>query len=260
MSVVHRLGVALCVAAAVLCLARAFAARREERALRKRLLLVLEVTAEESKRRRAGLPAGARRWVPVVGAVCAGFVLVGGVTGVLVGAIAGAGTWRWWRVGEARAAAGEGPSAHKGADRQLPLASDLLASCLAAGAGPVEAARAVGEALGGPVGRGLERGAAQVRLGGEPGVAWRELSVLPGAEGLVRLLERAGESGAPAAAPAARFAAECRAERGRRSTTAARRAAVAITAPVGLCFLPAFLVVGVVPVVLGLGVGVFGGR
>ncbi|MGP3772885.1 type II secretion system F family protein [Streptomyces sp. SDT5-1] len=260
MNVVHRLGVTLCVAAAALFLARAISARREELALRKRLRLVLEVAAEERKQRRSGLPAGVRRWVPVAGAVCAGFVLVGGVAGVVVGAIAGAGTWRWWRAREARAGAGEGLSAHQEAARQLPLASDLLASCLAAGAGPVEAARAVGEALGGPVGRGLERGAAQIRLGGEPGAAWRELCALPGADGLVRLLERAGDSGAPAAVPVARFAAECRAERGRRSTAAARRAAVAITAPVGLCFLPAFLVVGVVPVVIGLGGGVFGGR
>ncbi|NEB77008.1 hypothetical protein G3I40_17540, partial [Streptomyces sp. SID14478] len=86
------------------------------------------------------------------------------------------------------------------------------------------------------------------------------LAVIPGADALVRLLERAGESGAPAAAPVARFAAECRAERGRRATAVARRAAVVITAPVGLCFLPAFLVIGVLPVVIGLAGGVLGGH
>jgi pilus assembly protein TadC len=106
----------------------------------------------------------------------------------------------------------------------------------------------------------MARGAAQVQLGGEPAVAWRELSAIPGASALVRLLERAGESGAPAAAPVAQFAAECRAERGRRATAVARRAAVVITAPVGLCFLPAFLVIGVLPVVIGLAGGVLGGR
>ncbi|WP_394431970.1 type II secretion system F family protein [Streptomyces sp. SGAir0957] len=146
------------------------------------------------------------------------------------------------------------------AERQLPLMADLLAACLAAGAEPVGAARAIGESVGGPVGQAMARGAAQVRLGGEPAAAWRELTAIPGAGALVRLLERAGESGAPAAGPVARFAAECRAERGRRATAVARRAAVLITAPVGLCFLPAFLVIGVVPVVIGLAEGVMGGR
>ncbi|MGD6744713.1 type II secretion system F family protein [Streptomyces sp. BH106] len=260
MNVVHRLGAVLCIAVTVMWLVREVAARRAERALRKRMRLVFEVAATESARRAVGLPAVLRRWVPVVGAVCAGFVLVGGVAGVVVGVVCGVGVWRWWRGREEGVRAGAGAGVRGAAVRQLPLACDLLASCLAAGAGPVEAARAVGEALGGPVGRGLERGAAQVRLGSELGVAWRELEAVPGADGLVRLLERAGESGAPAAAPVARFATECRAERGRRATTVARRAAVAITAPVGLCFLPAFLVVGVVPVVIGLGGGVFGGR
>ncbi|MFJ9176623.1 type II secretion system F family protein [Streptomyces sp. NPDC102360] len=260
MDVAHRLGAVLCAAVMVMWLVREVAARRAERSLRRRVRLVLEVAAAESARRNVGLSPAVRRWVPVAGAVCAGFVLVGGVAGVVVGAACGVGVWSWWRGREEGARAGVGASVRGDAVRQLPLASDLLASCLAAGAGPVEAARAVGEALGGPVGRGLERGAAQVRLGGELGVAWRELSAVPGADELVRLLERAGESGAPAAAPVARFAGECRAERGRRATTVARRAAVAITAPVGLCFLPAFLVVGVVPVVIGLGGGVLGGR
>ncbi|WP_323135491.1 type II secretion system F family protein [Streptomyces beihaiensis] len=135
-----------------------------------------------------------------------------------------------------------------------------MAACIAAGADPVDAARAVGESLGGPVGRGLARGAAQIRLGGEAKDAWRELAATPGAVALVRLLERAGDSGAPAAEPVARFAAECRAEQGRRATAVARRAGVVVTAPVGLCFLPAFLVIGVVPVLIGLAGGMLSGR
>ena len=38
----------------------------------------------------------------------------------------------------------------------------------------------------------------------------------------------------------------------------ARRAGVLVTAPVGLCFLPAFIAVGVLPVVIGLAGGVLG--
>jgi len=118
---------------------------------------------------------------------------------------------------------------------------------------------AVGEALDGPVGQALARGAAEVRLGGEPAEAWRRLAAQPGAEALARLLERADVSGLPAAAPVARLAADVRADRSRTATARARRAAVMVTAPVGLCFLPAFITVGVLPVVIGLAGGVLGG-
>jgi pilus assembly protein TadC len=194
--------------------------------------------------------------MPVAGAVCAGWVLVGGLAGVVVGLLAGFGAWRW------RQRRRPGPVEEYDAAlaaRQLPLAADLVGACIAAGADPVVAAQAVGEALGGPVGERLARGAAEVRLGGEPAEAWRRLASLPGAEALARLLERAGESGVPAAVPVGRLAMEARAERGRTATARARRAAVMVTAPVGLCFLPAFLAMGVLPVVIGLADGVLGG-
>jgi pilus assembly protein TadC len=85
------------------------------------------------------------------------------------------------------------------------------------------------------------------------------LGALPGAGGLAGLLERAGVSGLPAAAPVARLAAEARADWGRAATVRARRAGVMVSAPVGLCFLPAFIAVGVLPVVIGLAGGVLGG-
>ncbi|MFF2025796.1 type II secretion system F family protein [Streptomyces sp. NPDC058171] len=198
--------------------------------------------------------AGARRWVVVVGAGCAGFLLVEGVAGVVVGALTAAGA-RWFD--RRRPAAGPGASPSAGAE--LPLAADLLAACIAAGAQPVVAARAVGESLGGPVGSALSRGAGHVRLGARPADAWRELAALPDGRALALLLERAGESGAPAAVPVARYAAEVRARWARAQTARARRAGVLITAPVGLCFLPAFVVIGVLPVVMGLAGRLLGG-
>jgi pilus assembly protein TadC len=197
--------------------------------------------------------------MPLMGTVCAGWVLVGGVAGVVAGLAVAGGLWhRQLRQKAAAGTATEGVDAAQ-AVRQLPLAADLLAACIAAGAGPVIAAQAVGEALGGPVGNALARGAAEVRLGGEPGGAWRRLAATPGAEALARLLERADVSGLPAAGPAARLASEARADWSRAATARARRAAVMVTAPVGLCFLPAFIAVGVLPVVIGLASGVLGG-
>ncbi|MFF7451280.1 MULTISPECIES: type II secretion system F family protein [unclassified Streptomyces] len=254
--VVHRLGVVLGAGLVLGWLVRWVAGARRERRLRRRLarLAAREVASAGSwdEARRS-----VRRWLPSVGVVSGGWALVGGVSGLVVGLVAAAGLWWWHR----RRAAVDPAEAYDVAEaaRQLPLAADLLAACIAAGAGPVIAARAVGEALSGPVGDALARGAAEVRLGGPPGEAWRRLAALPGAGPLARLLERADESGLPAAAPVARLAVEARADWGRAATARARRAAVTVTAPVGLCFLPAFIAVGVLPVVIGLAHGALGG-
>ncbi|MGW7078685.1 type II secretion system F family protein [Streptomyces sp. NPDC054866] len=256
--VVHELGVAVWGAVAVLWLMSAALSARRERAVRGRSGVVLGVADRlpgGSRRQWCRWRGAVRGWMAVAGAVSAGWVLVGGVPGCLVGLGAGYGVWRWWRGRDARVAEFDAVEAA----RQLPLAADLLAACVAAGAGPVVAAQAVGEALKGPVGERLGQGAAEVRLGGEPSDAWRRLGAIPGAGALARLLERAGDSGAPAAEPVARLAADCRAERGRTATAAARRAGVLMTAPVGLCFLPAFIAVGVLPVVIGLAGGLLSG-
>ncbi|MFJ8494752.1 type II secretion system F family protein [Streptomyces sp. NPDC094038] len=258
--VVHRLGVTVAVLVAL-----GWSAWRLERARRRRWarrkaaeLLGLERLGRLERAEKHSAVGGAvRSWLPVVGVACGGWVLVGGVVGVLLGLGVAAGLWRWRSGAGATDRTAEAEAAE--AARQLPLAADLLAACIAAGAGPVVAAQAVGEALGGPVGEALARGAAEVRLGGEPAVAWRRLAGLPGAAALARLLAHADESGMPAAAPVARLASDARAEWARSATARARRAAVLISAPVGLCFLPAFIAVGVLPVVIGLAGGVLRG-
>ncbi|MES5819614.1 type II secretion system F family protein [Streptomyces sp. RG80] len=254
--VVHRLGAVAGAAMVLGWLARWVAGVRRERRLRRRLARLV-VRETESADIRAEVRTAVRRWLPSLGVVAGGWVLVGGVVGVAVGLLGAGGLW-WWRGRQTPQAPGEAYDVDE-AVRQLPLAADLLAACIAAGAGPVIAARAVGEALGGPVGEALARGAVEVRLGGPPGESWQRLAALPGAGPLARLLERADESGLPAAAPVARLAAEARAEWARTGTARARRAAVMVTAPVGLCFLPAFIAVGVLPVVIGLADGVLGG-
>jgi pilus assembly protein TadC len=153
----------------------------------------------------------------------------------------------WWR-----GAGAERRRCREIEHRELPLAAELLAACLATGATPGAAAGAVGECLGGPVGDGLRRAATELRLGGEPAVAWARFGRLPGAAGLARRMELAGTSGAPVVCVVAAEAAECRARRRRTGQARSRRAAVYVTGPLGLCFLPAFLLLGVAPVVIGL--------
>ncbi|WP_240796408.1 type II secretion system F family protein [Streptomyces sp. RFCAC02] len=141
-------------------------------------------------------------------------------------------------------------------DPALPLATGLLAACLAAGAAPGTAAGAVGAALDGPldgpVGDRLRTACAELRLGGDPAAVWRRFSRLRGAAGLARRLETADTGGVPVAETVTAEAAAGRERRGRAAQAAARRAAVLVTGPLGLCFLPAFLLIGVVPVVIGL--------
>ncbi|MER5279513.1 type II secretion system F family protein [Streptomyces sp. NPDC002809] len=204
-----------------------------------------------------GLAAGAKQWAAALSAVLAGWFLVGGPAGWVIGLAAACGMWRWQRarLGQAPRAAAEKAASEAESLRGLPLAADLLAACISAGAGPREAAEAVGESLGGPVGEQLARTAAEIRLGGDPTVAWGRFGEIPGAAALARCLDRAGSTGAPAAESVARLAEAMRAERASAAVARAQRAAVLITAPVGLCFLPAFLTVGVAPVVIGLAGG-----
>lgn len=254
---VHRLGTASCLAAAALCTASAVAARIRERAARRRLTALL---APDRARRRPPPLCGPRlrraaaAWAGPVGALVAAWVLIGGFAGAAAGCAAGLGL-RWWQA-RARPPSGVDP---REVERQLPFAADLLAACLAAGAGPVDAAEVVGESLGGPVGERLATAGAELRLGGEPGAAWGRLAEIPGARALAESLERSARTGAPAAESVSRLASMLRADRARQAGARAQRAAVLVTAPVGLCFLPAFLAIGVAPVVIGMASGLLSG-
>jgi hypothetical protein len=251
--------VVVTVLAVAACLGFSVAGRRHERRVRRRMEALLAVECER-RRWRPEYGVWARRWAAPAGAGISGYVLVGGVVGALVGLAGAYGVRRWQRSCDSGATHGAATSASADADgreaaRQLPLAADLLAACVSAGAGPREAAEAVGESLGGPVGERLARAAAELRLGGEPTQAWGWLGGIPGGVALARCLERADSTGAPVAEPVARLAERFRADRARTAAARGRRAQVLITAPVGLCFLPAFLAVGVAPVVIGLADG-----
>ncbi|MEO6880651.1 MAG: hypothetical protein ABI181_06810 [Mycobacteriaceae bacterium] len=106
---------------------------------------------------------------------------------------------------------------------------DLLAACLRGGLPVASAARVVLASAPTPVAAVLRQAADLLTLGAEPQDAW------------------------------AGAAAEQRAAAEDAAAAAAERAAVLVTGPLGLCFLPAFLCLGVVPVVLGLAAPVLRG-
>jgi pilus assembly protein TadC len=136
---------------------------------------------------------------------------------------------------------------------ELPLALDLLAACLSGGAPTAAAVSAVASALPGPCAARLQRVAVALSMGSPPGEAWSALGDDRGPAGAAaRALARAAESGAPVAAAVQRVAEDARRESRALAERAARRAGVLAVGALGLCFLPAFLVLGVIPAVIGL--------
>lgn len=136
-----------------------------------------------------------------------------------------------------------------------PLAFDLMAACIAAGATPDSALRGVADAVDGPLGQLLGSVAHAAALGCPADQAWAPLlspdmppPLRDAATGFVRA-ERSGAALAPALE---RIAADQRRACRVAAQAAARRAGVLAVGPLGLCFLPAFVLVGVVPLVAGL--------
>ncbi len=134
----------------------------------------------------------------------------------------------------------------------LPMAIDLLAACLRGGGAWHESVEAVAEALGGPLGEELARVAARIRLGADPAEEWLNLAGEPALAPLGRAAARAAAGGAPVAATLARLARDQRRTARAAASAQARAAGVRAVAPLGLCFLPAFVLLGIVPAVAGI--------
>lgn len=173
--------------------------------------------------------------------------VVGGPVGVVLGMLAaGLGP-------RALAHVDAGPDEDGEVAAALPLALELLAACLAGGAVPVVAVQAVADGVGGRCGTRLARVAGALLVGTPPQEAWRALGHDRGPAGAAaRALARAAEGGAPVAVAVRRVASQARREQQAAAERRARRAGVLAVLPLGLCFLPAFLLLGVVPAVLGL--------
>ncbi|WP_344023294.1 type II secretion system F family protein, partial [Pseudonocardia kongjuensis] len=173
---------------------------------------------------------------------------VGGVTGVVAGVAAGAALLVVLRRAPAPAAGGSAaadPAA-------LAAAWDLLATCLSAGLTVPDAVGAAAHRLAGPAGSALRRVAGLLALGGTADDAWAAAAGCPELAGFARAAARSARTGAALGRAASAEAVRLRAALTDLAEERAQRAAVRITAPLGLCFLPAFLVLGIVPVVIGL--------
>lgn len=134
----------------------------------------------------------------------------------------------------------------------LATAWDLLAVCLRAGLPVASAVAAAAGPLPGASGVELRRAAGLLELGADPDDAWRAACRVPPLAVVARAAGRSAGTGAALARVAVAEATRVRSELADTAQARAQRAGVLITGPLGLCFLPAFLVLGIAPVVIGL--------
>lgn len=162
------------------------------------------------------------------------------------------------RLKDAKAVPGLPVSAGRPDPNAVPAAFDLFAACLRAGMPAASAARAVAESAPPDFAAALRRGADRLALGADPAEAWDG----PGDDLLqdfARAARRSAKSGAPLSETVTELAVRYRSEAEDRVAADIERAGVLVSGPLGLCFLPAFVCLGIVPVVIGLARDVLGG-
>jgi pilus assembly protein TadC len=143
-------------------------------------------------------------------------------------------------------------------DVGLPLALDLLAACIAGGATTVDAVAAVAGATPGSLGERLSQVSSALAVGLPFGEAFRAMGEDGPAGAAARTLRRAMEGGTPVAAAVAQVADEARHEAAIAAQVKGKRVAVTTIAPLLVCFLPAFFLLGVIPSLISAFAGVVG--
>lgn len=127
---------------------------------------------------------------------------------------------------------------------------DVFAACLQAGLSPGTAAGAVARISPSPC---WGRASALLNLGVDTALALEELRAEPGLEELAALVGLSRDSGAAVAEGCARMSRQLRETLAADAVARAERAGVLISLPLTVCFLPAFIVLGLVPIIVGLG-------
>lgn len=176
-----------------------------------------------------------------------GWLLVGGWPGLIAGTLLGA---------VPLVAAGLSRRQHaEAADPTDPGAYQVavhLSACLAAGASVVEALDAVAGARNGPMGERLQRVRLALVLGIPGDLAWQPMRGDPGLARIADAVAGATESGLSVSVVLSGVADDLNARRHAELIRRARVAPLRVLGPLGVCFLPAFVLVGILPVVVGL--------
>jgi pilus assembly protein TadC len=177
---------------------------------------------------------------------CTGIVCIAafhGVIGIALGLATGAGI----------VISGRLPEPQQLADQDVvPAVVELIAGCLAAGLAmpaALEAASVAGDQV---TREACLAAAAALRRGAPAAEAWQTWFADPSLEPVARATSRTTQSGAGVADDLRRVAARLRAIRQSRIQQRVQQSSIWIVIPLGLCFMPAFVLVAVVPVIIGL--------
>jgi Flp pilus assembly protein TadB len=196
---------------------------------------------------------GGSREVPVlrlaasVAVAAVALFFLGGPPGAVGAAVAAVASW--WGTGRL-----EPPAVRRRRERlaaSVPEAVDLMAACLTAGLPPGAALDEVSAAVQPPLADELAALSTRLRVGVDPVSVWRDLSRHPQLGGLGRTVSRAVESGSSVADAMLRLAEDLRRDTRAQLESRARAVGVKAALPLGICLLPAFVLVGVVPLVAG---------
>jgi Flp pilus assembly protein TadB len=185
-------------------------------------------------------------WALLAGAGCAAFL--GGPAASAAGVVAGAVVWVVAGRAEPRAVRRR----HEEVRRDLPHVVTLLGAALRSGAAPGAAVDLACRALPGAAADRLRPVAVRLELGADPVEVWGSLAEDPALGPLGRTMARTHRTGAPVVAAVDRLGEDL--ARRARSEVEDRARAVGVRAavPLGVCLLPAFRLVGIVPLVAGL--------
>lgn len=174
-------------------------------------------------------------------------LIVGGAVGLGVGPVVAVTVWQLL-------ARMESPADRRHREQlaaTLPHVVDLVASSLTAGSAPTTAVQLAARAVDEPMRRELLLVTSRLDLGGDPVRVWKDVGLHPQLGALGRTLARAIESGAPVSEAMYRLGEDLRRNARADIENRARAVGVKAAAPLGLCLLPAFILTGIVPLVVG---------
>jgi Flp pilus assembly protein TadB len=203
--------------------------------------------AREPGHRPKDRPVEALHLVASAGAAVAVLLVVPGAQGLGVAAVVGAIVWwrsRQWESGSVRRRRAR-------LEAELPHVVDLMTAALGAGAAPTTALSLIAEVVDEAMAEELHPWMTRLALGTDPVTVWGSMAGHPQLGRLGATLHRSAESGAPVAAALLRLSEDLRARRRSVVEERVRQVEVRAAVPLGVCLLPSFVLVGVVPLVAG---------
>jgi len=200
--------------------------------------------------RRLPLATGSAWYLALLTAVAGAGIgwVVSGLFGLLIGV--GVGWALGWRLHHQSLAAEV--EANRQLAAALPLVLNFLASVVDSGAPLRWAAESVSSVVDDLSARRLQQVLAHCEVGFSDAEAWQSLSDDPVWGEFARELSRCVESGSASAEILRAASKRAQKAQAAEAITKARSVGVASTLPLVSCFLPAFLLVGVVPIIGGL--------